>query len=174
MERKSVLAATAVIFLSAVTLRAQAPSTPWRGAGAVPCTGPDGGVYQCPPPSRAIALRAGRLFDSKTGTDADQACGAYLRASESPRPERKLHVKIPAGVAGDRSQPGHGPAGPDRHAHAHVQQPRGPGVTTERAMLIAIQNASGRSECGLHRCARHELARQRLRRRRHSQRRQSG
>ena len=29
--------------------------------------GSDGGVYKCPPAPRVIAVRAGRLFDSKTG-----------------------------------------------------------------------------------------------------------
>ena len=29
--------------------------------------GSDGGIYQCPPAPRVIAVRAGRLFDSKTG-----------------------------------------------------------------------------------------------------------
>src|ERR1041384_5297110 len=42
-------------------------TTPWRGAGPQPCVGRDGGVLPCPPPTRVIAIRAGRLFDSKTG-----------------------------------------------------------------------------------------------------------
>src|ERR1700733_1995390 len=42
-------------------------TTPWRGAGATPCVGSDGGILQCPPEPRVIAVRAGRLFDSKTG-----------------------------------------------------------------------------------------------------------
>src|SRR5580693_5579780 len=50
--------------LSAAGLLAQAP---WRGAGPSPCTGPDGGVYQCAPAAGLIAVRAGRLFESKTG-----------------------------------------------------------------------------------------------------------
>src|SRR6478736_5538043 len=41
--------------------------SPWRGAGAQPCFGPEGGSYECPRQPGPIALRAGRLFDSKTG-----------------------------------------------------------------------------------------------------------
>src|SRR5260370_8555339 len=57
------------ILLSASALLAQVqkPPAPWRGAGAIPCVGPDGGVYQCPPAPRSIAIPAGRLFDTKTG-----------------------------------------------------------------------------------------------------------
>ena len=53
----------------ATTLCAQesAPGTAWRGAGPQPCFGPEGGSYQCPQPPGSIAIRAGRLFDSKTG-----------------------------------------------------------------------------------------------------------
>src|SRR5262250_1215157 len=53
----------------AITLIAQVqpPPAPWRGAGATPCVGSDGGVLQCPPAARTIAVRAGRLFDSKSG-----------------------------------------------------------------------------------------------------------
>ena len=41
--------------------------TPWRGAGVPPCFGSDGGAFQCPPPPQSIAIRAGRMFDSKSG-----------------------------------------------------------------------------------------------------------
>ena len=40
---------------------------PWRGAGPQPCFGADGGTFQCRQPPGLIAIRAGRLFDSKTG-----------------------------------------------------------------------------------------------------------
>src|SRR5882762_4715736 len=55
------------IFMTAVSLRAQPPQAPWRGAGAQPCVGSDGGSYQCPPAPRVVAVRAGRLFDSVAG-----------------------------------------------------------------------------------------------------------
>src|SRR5271166_3584077 len=42
-------------------------TTAWRGAGATPCVGSDGGILQCPPAPRVVAVRAGRLFNSKNG-----------------------------------------------------------------------------------------------------------
>ncbi|PYQ77450.1 MAG: hypothetical protein DMG04_00445, partial [Acidobacteria bacterium] len=50
-----------------VLLCAQTPRPPWRGAGPQPCIGSDGGAYQCPPAPRTVAVRAGRLVDSKSG-----------------------------------------------------------------------------------------------------------
>jgi len=53
----------------ATTLCAQegGPGAAWRGAGPQPCFGPEGGSYQCPQLPGSIAIRAGRLLDSKTG-----------------------------------------------------------------------------------------------------------
>ena len=53
----------------ATTLCAQegGPGVAWRGAGPQPCFGPEGGSYQCPQLPGSIAIRAGRLLDSKTG-----------------------------------------------------------------------------------------------------------
>src|SRR5882757_3841643 len=70
--RKTSVAVTVVgigMLLSATPqwAQVQAPPAPWRGAGTTPCVGPDGGVYQCPPAPRVMAVRAGRLFDSKSG-----------------------------------------------------------------------------------------------------------
>ena len=74
MQLKSLLLTACGIGLCAASLCAtslsaqtQHPSTPWRGAGAVPCVGSDGGVEACAPPPRALAIRAGHLFDSKSG-----------------------------------------------------------------------------------------------------------
>src|SRR5215475_15801581 len=43
------------------------PGAPWRGAGPQPCFGPDGGTFQCRPAASVVAVRAGRLFDSRRG-----------------------------------------------------------------------------------------------------------
>jgi hypothetical protein len=43
------------------------PGLPWRGAGAQPCFGIDGGTLKCPEAARTIAVRAGKLFDSNAG-----------------------------------------------------------------------------------------------------------
>src|SRR4051812_8426833 len=43
------------------------PGEPWRGAGPQPCFGIDGGANKCLTGPQTIAIRAGRLFDSKNG-----------------------------------------------------------------------------------------------------------
>src|ERR1700731_4076498 len=70
MRSKSAPATAFGVLLSVTTLWAQvqAPPAPWRGAGPTPCVGSEGGIYKCPPASRLVAIRAGRLFDSNTGT----------------------------------------------------------------------------------------------------------
>ena len=59
-----------ILFSAVAATQAQVavPPAPWRGAGKPPCVLSDGGVYQCPPAPRLFAVRAGRLFDSKTGS----------------------------------------------------------------------------------------------------------
>ena len=56
-----------LLMVAGLGAQVQPPPAPWRGAGATPCVGSDGGVYQCPPAARTYAVRAGRLFDSKSG-----------------------------------------------------------------------------------------------------------
>src|SRR5436190_2032222 len=69
MRNKQMQAAVFGILFGAATLWAQvqAPPAPWRGAGTTPCVGSDGGFYKCAPAPREVAVRAGRLFDSKSG-----------------------------------------------------------------------------------------------------------
>ena len=62
-----IVAGGVAVAAAAMTIGAQAPATGWRGAGPPPCTGPDGGIYKCAPGLRPTAVRAGRLFDSRTG-----------------------------------------------------------------------------------------------------------
>src|SRR5690349_7499895 len=65
------VAALAVVSTVAVFLAQEAPREkgPWRGVGPTPCEGktPDIGFYTCPQVAGSVAVRAGRLFDSKTG-----------------------------------------------------------------------------------------------------------
>src|SRR5262245_5919494 len=60
-----------LVFAGAAALLAQPKpySGSWRGAqgGGVPCVGSDGGMLPCPAAQGVKAIRAGRLFDSKTG-----------------------------------------------------------------------------------------------------------
>jgi hypothetical protein len=70
MRCKSAFLTAFGLLVVATTVWAQGvggPGQPWRGAGAQPCFGPEGGVMQCAQAPRTVAVRAGRLFDSKTG-----------------------------------------------------------------------------------------------------------
>src|SRR5258706_3962051 len=67
--RTALLAVFGVLTFSTVALAQGAgePGTPWRGAGAQPCFGPHSGATLCAPAPRTVALKAGRLFDRKSG-----------------------------------------------------------------------------------------------------------
>src|ERR1700683_4705817 len=69
MLARAMMAAAIGTLLCAATLCAQVqpPPAPWRGAGSTPCVGSDGGVFKCPPAPGVVAIRAGRLFDTKAG-----------------------------------------------------------------------------------------------------------
>src|SRR4029077_21125733 len=148
MRCQSVRAAEFGILLSATALWAQVqpPPAPWRGAGTTPCVGADGGVYQCLPAARAIAVRAGRLFDTRTGRMLTRQ--VVLISGEritGAGPEDR--VRIPAGVPViDLSQATVLPGLID--AHTHMFNSRGPKGTTESSMLIAVQNVQADLRAG--------------------------
>ncbi len=128
-------------FLSASALLAQPKpiGTPWRGAGVPPCVGSDSGVLPCPTAQGVRAVRAGRLFDSKTG----QMLTKQVIITTGDRitevgPEGQ--VKIPAGAQViDLRDATVLPGLID--AHTHMFNSRKPGGTTEDYMLIGVQNA---------------------------------
>ena len=133
--------------LSSTLLLAQAPATParppapepWRFAGARPCVRPEGGILQCSPPPVAVAIRAGRLFDSVTGEmRTKQVVLVHGERITEVGPEG--HVSIPSGVQViDLSRATVLPGLID--AHSHIFDTRKPKMATERSTLIAIQNA---------------------------------
>jgi imidazolonepropionase-like amidohydrolase len=148
MQCKSWLAAAFGILLSAATLGAQvqAPPAPWRGAGAIPCVGSDGGVYQCPPAPRVVAVRAGRLFDSKTGQMLTRQV-VLVSGERITEVGPEARVKIPAGAQViDLRQSTVLPGLID--AHTHMFNSRGPKGTTEASMLIAVQNVQADLRAG--------------------------
>jgi hypothetical protein len=63
----AVLVGVFTVHLGVAHAQAGGPGTPWRGAGPQPCFGIDGGAIQCAAAPGAVAIRAGRLFDSNTG-----------------------------------------------------------------------------------------------------------
>src|SRR5436190_7609333 len=137
MRCKSLLAA---FLLIATTLSAQVqpPPAPWRGAGPTPCVGSDGGIIQCPAAPRVIAVRAGHLFDSKTGKMLARQV-VLLQGERITDVGPEAQVKIPAGAQViDLSQATVLPGLID--AHTHMFNTPKPGMTRETSTLIAIHN----------------------------------
>lgn len=138
--RRTFLMATAAILAVAVVLtgQVQPPPAPWRGAGPTPCVGSDSGVFKCPPPAQTIAVRAGRLFDSKTGQMLTRQV-VVIQGEKITAVGPEAQTKIPAGAKViDLSQGTVLPGLIDAHTHM-FNTPRPP-MTREASMLIAIHN----------------------------------
>src|SRR5256886_6549839 len=139
MRCKSLLAVFGILLI-ATTLSAQVqpPPAPWRGAGPTPCVGSDGGIIQCPPAPRVIAVRAGRLFDSKTGQMLTKQV-VLLQGDRITDVGPEAQIKIPAGAqVMDLSQATVLPGLID--AHTHMFNTPKPGMSRETSTLIAIHN----------------------------------
>ena len=114
------------------------PGEAWRGAGPQPCFGPFGGVTQCPPPPEAVAVRAGRLFDSATGQMLSRQV-VLLQGDRITAVGPEGQVAVPAGMRViDLSQATVLPGLID--AHTHMFNTKGK-MTTEASVIIATQNA---------------------------------
>src|SRR5256712_12038585 len=147
MRCKSLLAAFGILLI-ATTLSAQVqpPPAPWRGAGPTPCVGSDGGIIQCPPAPRVIAVRAGRLFNSKTGQMLARQV-VLLQGERITDVGPEGQVKIPAGAQViDLSQATVLPGLID--GHTHMFDARKPNGTTENSMVLAISNVQANLRAG--------------------------
>jgi imidazolonepropionase-like amidohydrolase len=93
-----------------------------------------------------VAVRAGRLFDSKTGQMLTRQV-VLLSGERITEVGPEAQVKIPAGVPMiDLSQATVLPGLID--AHTHMFNNRGPKGTTESSMLIAVQNVEADLRAG--------------------------
>jgi imidazolonepropionase-like amidohydrolase len=148
MEWKSAFLTTVGTLSVAATLWAQAGGAgqPWRGAGSPACFGPDGGANKCPPAPQVIAIRAGRLFDSKTGQMSTNQV-VLLLGERITDVGPAAQVKIPAGAQViDLSQATVLPGLIDGHTHM-FNTPR-PNMTRETSTLIALYNTQSDLRAG--------------------------
>jgi imidazolonepropionase-like amidohydrolase len=144
MRYTSALTAAAVGMLGATALATAlcaqegGAGKPWRGAGTPPCFGPEGGTIKCVPAPGTVAIRAGQLFDSKTGQMASRQI-VLLQGERITEVGPEAQIKIPVGAQViDLSQATVLPGMIDAHTHM-FNNPK-PGMSRETSTLIALQN----------------------------------
>ena len=135
-----IAASVIAILLLTLSLRAQVqpPPAPWRGAGPTPCVGSDGGVIKCTPAGAVTVIRAGRLFDSRTGQiRAKQVIVIEGEKITAVGPDGQVKAPAAARVI-DLSSATVLPGLID--AHTHMFNTPKDGMTREQSTLIAVHN----------------------------------
>ncbi|MSP94742.1 MAG: amidohydrolase family protein [Alphaproteobacteria bacterium] len=119
---------------------------PWRGAGVQPCFGIDGAANKCADAARTVAVRAGRLFDSKAGRMLTNQI-VLMQGERITEVGPAAQVRIPAGAEViDLSNATVMPGMVD--LHTHMFNPPKPGMSREMSTLIAIQNTQADLRAG--------------------------
>src|SRR5262249_59536555 len=111
-----------------------------------PCVGADGGIHSCPPAAKTVAIKAGHLFNSKSGQMlANQVI--VIQGDKIADVGPAASVKIPAGAETiDLSRAYVLPGLID--AHTHMFNSRNAKMTAESSMLIAVQNVGNDLRAG--------------------------
>src|SRR6185369_15775048 len=94
-HKHTLLLSSLVLFTITVWAQVAPPPAPWRGAGPTPCVGSDNFIFQCTPAPQVIAVRAGRLFDSKNGQMLTRQ-GVLLQGERITDVGPENQIKIPA------------------------------------------------------------------------------
>ena len=122
------------------------PGEPWRGAGPQPCFGIDGGANKCPAGPQIVAIRAGRLFDSKSGALLNNQV-VLIQGDRITAVGPAAQISIPAGAhVVDLSRQTVLPGLIDMHTH--MFNPPKPGITREMSAVIAVQNTQADLKAG--------------------------
>ena len=128
----------AVAFAAVAAAQEAGPGGPWRGAGATPCFGSDGGSHQCRSVPGTIAIRAGRLFDSVAGRMLTDEV-VLIKGDRIVEMGDAVKIKIPADAQViDLGRATVLPGLIDAHTHM-FNYPK-PGTSRETATLIAVHN----------------------------------